>query len=176
MPEFAYEALDDRGEEHRGTIAAATIEEASRRLRGQGLFITSLRQASFSETATWNCPHCAHPLQGNVERCEACGAWVVGQDPGAAPTSSELDSSGALSETDEQLLMLLRDGQKIQAIKLYRDATHASLADAKRYVEALAARHGLPSGGSAGCAATAALLIFAPLVALVWFIARFCAA
>jgi ribosomal protein L7/L12 len=44
---------------------------------------------------------------------------------------------------EDQLASLLGQGQKIQAIKLYREATGAGLKDAKDAVEAIAARRGL---------------------------------
>ena len=43
----------------------------------------------------------------------------------------------------EDLLQLLREGNKIEAIKRHRDRTGAGLKESKDYVEALAARHGL---------------------------------
>jgi ribosomal protein L7/L12 len=44
---------------------------------------------------------------------------------------------------EEQLVSLLAQGQKIQAIKVYREATGSGLKDAKDAVEAIAARRGL---------------------------------
>ena len=41
--------------------------------------------------------------------------------------------------------------KKIQAIKLYRERTGIGLKEAKDFVEALAAKHGVAPGG--GCAA-----------------------
>jgi hypothetical protein len=52
----------------------------------------------------------------------------------------------------------VRTGQKIEAIKEYRQQTGAGLRDAKESVEALAARHGIVSK-SAGCAGMILLLI-----------------
>jgi ribosomal protein L7/L12 len=65
---------------------------------------------------------------------------------------------------DGEILELLRDGQKIRAIKLYRDRTGAGLKEAKDAVEALARSNGIPAG-SAGCAGAAlSLLVLASLV------------
>ncbi len=57
-----------------------------------------------------------------------------------------------------RLLNLLRAGQKIEAIKEYRQRTGAGLRDAKESVEALAARNGIISK-SAGCAGMVLLLV-----------------
>jgi ribosomal protein L7/L12 len=60
-------------------------------------------------------------------------------------------TSGADPETIEgELLALLQKGEKIAAIKHYRERTGAGLRDAKEVIEALARRHGLPARG-AGC-------------------------
>ena len=48
-------------------------------------------------------------------------------------------------ELEEQLRMLLAEGQKIEAIKVYRERTGAGLAEAKDAVEALEAGQRLPS-------------------------------
>lgn len=55
---------------------------------------------------------------------------------------------------DQQIVALCKQGQKIAAIKLYKESTDLSLLDSKNYVEKIAAQHGLQevsskSGG--GC-------------------------
>jgi len=65
---------------------------------------------------------------------------------------------------ESELVALLEQGQKIEAIRLYRDKTGAGLKEAKDAVEALAAKHGLPVGRS-GCAGVV-LLCLAGLGAL----------
>ena len=42
-----------------------------------------------------------------------------------------------MNYTDEQLLHLIRAGRKLEAVKTYKDATKASLYDAKQYVDGL---------------------------------------
>jgi hypothetical protein len=66
-------------------------------------------------------------------------------------------------EFDNQLLDLLKRGQKIEAIKQYRERSGAGLKEAKDAVEALAAQHGLatPQIQGPGC-----LLVFAVLLAM----------
>ena len=45
MPTFAYEALNAAGKPQKGTIDAASSEEAIQRIKGQQLFPTSVRPA-----------------------------------------------------------------------------------------------------------------------------------
>lgn len=44
MPTFQYEALNDAGKPHRGSISASNSEEAITRIRSQGYFPTSVRE------------------------------------------------------------------------------------------------------------------------------------
>lgn len=72
-----------------------------------------------------------------------------------------------------RLLDMLRSGQKIQAIKLYREKTGCSLKEAKETVEALADQHGIPQ--TAGCSSRPAAMIGGMAIgvasALYWFMA-----
>jgi large subunit ribosomal protein L7/L12 len=79
---------------------------------------------------------------GLAEGKEAVEAIQAGASP---PSLSEMGG-----DVEAELLRLLGKGQKIQAIKLYREHTGMGLAEAKRAVEALTARHGL-SAQRAGC-------------------------
>ena len=54
-------------------------------------------------------------------------------------------------DVEPELLSLLGRGEKIQAIKLYRERTGVGLKEAKDAVEALAQRHGLTPKAT-GCA------------------------
>jgi ribosomal protein L7/L12 len=83
---------------------------------------------------------------------------VEALERGDAPVPRSIPSSG----DDAEILELVRAGQKIRAIKLYRDKTGAGLADAKNAVEAMARAHGLPTAQS-GCGAA---VLAATLVAL----------
>ncbi|MCX7048264.1 MAG: hypothetical protein NTX50_22615, partial [Candidatus Sumerlaeota bacterium] len=69
------------------------------------------------------------------------------------PASPQPASPQPVSPQDAELLSLLREGKKIQAIKLYRSQrTDTRLKEAKDYVEALAFRHGLGSApGASKC-------------------------
>lgn len=57
----------------------------------------------------------------------------------------------ASPEGDDDVLELMRNQKKIDAIKVYRERYHVGLKEAKDAVEALAAKHGIESQGS-GCA------------------------
>jgi ribosomal protein L7/L12 len=48
---------------------------------------------------------------------------------------------------NDQILSLCRKGKKLQAIKLYREATGISVEDCKAYVESLVSRFGICSPG-----------------------------
>lgn len=62
-------------------------------------------------------------------------------------------------------MALLRQGQKIAAIKVYREQTGSGLKEAKDFVEALAAKNGVKATG-AGCAGVIALALAACGLAL----------
>jgi ribosomal protein L7/L12 len=84
----------------------------------------------------------AHTGLGLAEAKAAVEAMQAGKSP---PPMPELGG-----DLESELLRLFGQGQKIQAIKLYREQTGMGLAEAKRAVEALAARHGL-SAQRGGC-------------------------
>lgn len=65
------------------------------------------------------------------------GEWPGYQGPGG-PVYPAYNPAQYLSPDDrERIMVLIRGGQKIQAIKLYRGATGAGLAEAKAAVEHL---------------------------------------
>ena len=65
---------------------------------------------------------------------------------GQAPAPTGLDEA-----LERELVGLLQQGQKIEAIKIYRERTGVGLKEAKDAVEALAARQDLPSRQGTGC-------------------------
>jgi ribosomal protein L7/L12 len=86
---------------------------------------------------------------------EAKDAVEALERDGSLPTKPNGSSAG-----DADIVDLLRAGQKIRAIKLYRDRTGSALADAKNAVEAMARTHGIPASQSGcGSAVLAALLV-----------------
>src|ERR1035441_6535602 len=78
------------------------------------------------------------------------------------PTEAELrEAQDAVEAQDaaleNEIVTLLEQGRKINAIKLYRKQTGAGLKEAKDAVEALAAKHGI-SPKAAGCAGMVLLM------------------
>jgi ribosomal protein L7/L12 len=99
---------------------------------------------------------CGEENPSGVGLCKTCGGSIPmeeSQQPDVAPGSFE-----------EQLLTLLRQGNKIQAIKLYREKSGTGLKEAKDAVEDLAKQHNITSSRS-GCASV--LLIFAVVIIIV---------
>ena len=93
---------------------------------------------------------------------EAKDAVEALERDGSLPPQRAQAASGPGVDNAE-ILELLRAGQKIRAIKLYRERTGSGLADAKNAVEALARAEGLPVGGS-GCGSAALSILAIALV------------
>ncbi len=75
--------------------------------------------------------------------------------------TSEEESSAWMQE----VIRLLTDGQKIAAIKLYRERHHVDLKTAKQDVEAIAVQNGLPASSGSGCLG----VVLAGLVCAAWW-------
>lgn len=60
-----------------------------------------------------------------------------------------------LSDLAGEILEFLDQGQKIQAIKVYRERTNAGLKEAKDVVEEIAAKAGIEATSGSGCAGVA---------------------
>ena len=81
------------------------------------------------------CENCGAGTVPGAVACGYCGVSFVGAAPGApAPAAG----------VDPEIVRLLRADQKIEAIKVYRDATKCGLREAKDAVEAIEAK--LPRG------------------------------
>lgn len=78
------------------------------------------------------CLHCGSRLPEGATRCASCGSPVESADAELQQTSSKVPNDPGLTERVRQLA---RQGQTIQAIKEYREATGASLQTAKEAVE-----------------------------------------
>jgi len=66
------------------------------------------------------------------------------------------------SDLEPEIVSLLEQGRKIEAVKLYREKTGVDLKEAKDAVEAIAAEHHIP--GPSGCLGMV-LLVLATLLA-----------
>jgi ribosomal protein L7/L12 len=73
----------------------------------------------------------------------------------------------APEDVDGALWELLKKGQKIEAIKRYREQTGVGLAEAKAAVEAIASQHGIPMK-SAGCASMIVVGIVGVITIIEW--------
>src|SRR5262245_5759425 len=71
------------------------------------------------------CPSCGHDNPAGMQRCQRCDNPLPAT---AGPTPPAPDIA-------EQIRTLLQQGRKIEAIKVYRQATGAGLAEAKSAVE-----------------------------------------
>ena len=112
------------------------------------------------------CSFCNHHNPDRRRHCEKCGAELAG----AAP--EERDAAGTDSGLDAQIAELLRQGQKIEAIKCYREATGVGLREAKDAVEARAAELGIvASPMGRGCFAVLAMTLTAASMLVVVMIA-----
>jgi ribosomal protein L7/L12 len=75
-----------------------------------------------------NCIFCAHDNPPGLRRCRSCGAELAG-------SSSAVDRGG--DDLESSVRSLLDKGEKIEAIRLFREQTAAGLKEAKDAVEAI---------------------------------------
>ncbi|MFH1269280.1 MAG: zinc ribbon domain-containing protein [Planctomycetota bacterium] len=121
------------------------------------------------------CPSCDHENSTGAELCRNCGARL-GEPSGEslpARSGSTSDEAGVQAYTQDPsladlVLAHLREGRKIQAIKVYREKTAVSLQEAKEAVEAIAAKHGITAGQGAGCAGVVLLAVVAGGTLAAW--------
>jgi hypothetical protein len=89
----------------------------------------------------YKCPDCPQPFI--MPKCRFCNYDVhpsIGQCP---QCGAPMDKPSA--DLEQQVRLLLDQGQKIEAVKLYKDQTGVGLAEAKEAVEAMQAGAGPPS-------------------------------
>lgn len=76
--------------------------------------------------------------------------------------------SRTASAIEEEVLSLLEQGRKIEAIKIYREHSGKGLKESKEAVEALAVERGIPSGSGCFGGILLGLLILAGLGFPLW--------
>lgn len=130
------------------------------------------------------CPHCGAPMdkpsanleqqvRSLLEQGQKIAAVKLYKDQtgvGLADAKAAVEAleagagsqspSGIGGHLEAELLRLLGDGQKIQAVKLYKNQQGVTLLEAKQAVESLAARHGLGTQ-RVGCLGVAAVVMAA---------------
>jgi predicted RNA-binding Zn-ribbon protein involved in translation (DUF1610 family) len=100
-------------------------------------------------TRLFKCPTCGGPLEppagASTMKCPYCGNVVIVPESLRTPARPEYMSApaamdlNAFGEEMAEVVRLARGGQKIEAIKLYRETTGVGLAEAKAAVEAMEA-------------------------------------
>ena len=73
------------------------------------------------------CPNCKNPIDNNISVCEWCGYQLYKKETRENENNS----------LDNELICLLQDGRKDQAIKHYVESTGNELADGILYIEKL---------------------------------------
>jgi ribosomal protein L7/L12 len=131
-------AADDERCPSCGALLAKPLEAELKALLDQGRKIEAIKL------------YREHTGVGLREAKEAVEALAAGTD---LPVPGQIDPN-----LEQDLLVLLERNQKIAAIKLYRDATGATLKEAKDAIEALTAAYGLTPGRS-GCFGMALLML-----------------
>lgn len=113
------------------------------------------------------CPFCDTRNAASAPACSECGAELSLPDDRAAgavggvpapEVDPALDDVPELDLFETELVNLLKEGRKIEAIKRYRQQTGAGLKSAKVAVEQFAAKQGLP-GTQSGCRSASVILL-----------------
>ena len=89
-------------------------------------------------------------------------------DAGDAPARS---GDVGIPELADQIVELLEQGQKIEAIKLYRERSNASLKEAKDVVEEIARKAGIESQTGGGCLGLALAMVASAVVGVTAYFA-----
>lgn len=147
-------------------------------------------------TGAATCPHCqapiaglTSPVEGDLEsriralldqrqKIEAIKVYreATGSSLADAKQAVEAFAEGSPlmvrekpepGDYEAEVLRLLSEGRKIQAIKLYRERMGVGLKDSKEAVEALAKRHGVAATGS-GCLGVLLLLAVTATIAVMF--------
>lgn len=98
------------------------------------------------------CSNCGKKNLAGFVYCQKCGAELTAPpSPDTAsfePSPGDFDAVPQLDSDDseEPLVLLLEQGKKLEAIKLYREQTGAGLAEAKRAIERLQRQEAIETG------------------------------
>jgi hypothetical protein len=106
-----------------------------------------------------DCTACGHSNPPGTLRCETCSAWLEPSRQGKPEPPTESDRGEQAAALVGEVLSLVRQGQKIAAIKHYREATGVGLKEAKDAVESIAQLHGIPQRSGCASAAVMALVL-----------------
>ncbi len=85
------------------------------------------------------CRFCNHNNPTGIDRCQNCGSWLEQAVASTSPGKQSGEPASQPNDFEKEIVSLVRQGQKIAAIKLYREQTGSGLAEAKNAVESLAA-------------------------------------
>lgn len=93
---------------------------------------------------------------------DAVETLARGTPPASEPPSDEWIQA--------EIVPLLTEGMKIQAIKVYRQKTALGLMEAKEAIEAIAQERGIVLPASSGCFGALLLVVITPM-AILWLVA-----
>lgn len=108
---------------------------------------------------SFSCPNCNAPIDYNggelTVRCQFCGSSVIVPESlrGGASASAAGEELLEQSKLLREMAAHLRQGDKIAAIKVYRQAFDSDLADAKAAIDKLAAGQPVVMAGDANASA-----------------------
>ena len=89
-----------------------------------------------------NCVFCNQSVSSGSTKCPKCGADLF-------PADVARPSDAASSATEGDIVSMLEQGRKIDAIRMYREQTGAGLREAKNAVEAIERGENLPAAARA---------------------------
>ena len=99
---------------------------------------------------SFECPNCQATLDYDAQspavtvRCAYCGSTVIVPDSLRAQHHPSKQSSEALAE----IVKLVQNGRKIEAIKLFRETFNVGLKEAKEVIDAVARHEDIHLGGT----------------------------